>query len=354
MQGGAGAKAYRSGGFSESASSMVQRLLILPEFKIAVIGFLTLAGAASLPFFGAITLLSDENYVFWEGRFFPYLVICVCLAVLLLLVFTMFIFWNRASVNNRSEESMLLVAGNFAALLGICLLLISLYESADVYDKMRHLAGGCHNSLAEAAFLTDYTQVLYNIRSQPTCRNQTSVEMCDGWSENKYTKYARYLETHFQCGPLCSGQPMPADMFYDASAQPLAQEAMAPSPAPAASPVASFLEQFSEKVSSWREARAGLRSGAHLQVDNVARSLSLQKQEQHAAAVPKAYKLFSQGTTKMDCFPLVATRLQVLGWCFGDLLFWQGFGLICVSVITSLYAMAELGRLHKAAKRSRA
>jgi len=52
----------------------------------------------------------------------------------------------------------------------------------------------------------------------------------------------------------------------------------------------------------------------------------------------QARKLFSNGETRMSCYPLIATRLQVLVSTFGGLWYWEGMGLIIISLLTSLYA----------------
>jgi hypothetical protein len=45
--------------------------------------------------------------------------------------------------------------------------------------------------------------------------------------------------------------------------------------------------------------------------------------------------MFSRGTTRMACLPLVSTRLQVLAWAFTDHLFVEGCVLLVLSIITS-------------------
>merc|ERR1719440_281905 len=52
----------------------------------------------------------------------------------------------------------------------------------------------------------------------------------------------------------------------------------------------------------------------------------------------QARKLFAEGTTRATCYPLVATRLQVLVTTFGGLWYYQGIGLVVVSLMMSIYA----------------
>merc|ERR1719263_1777781 len=102
--------------------------------------------------------------------------------------------------------------------------------------------------------------------------------------------------------------------------------------------------------------------GPPLQPDNIVTGASflqaegshqgkLQRQAIHEHGLPRAAgitetalphmqarKLFAEGRTRMSCYPLIATRLQVLVTTFGGLWYWEGMGLIIISLLTSIYA----------------
>merc|ERR1711988_1797198 len=62
------------------------------------------------------------------------------------------------------------------------------------------------------------------------------------------------------------------------------------------------------------------------------------------ANLPVTYKLFDEDKTptRTICYPLVSERLKVLAWRSSYNIFWEGFSLLFVSIVTSSLAFCVL------------
>jgi len=104
-----------------------------------------------------------------------------------------------------------------------------------------------------------------------------------------------------------------------------------------------FLQTESQSARSGRRAGTAERTAVLLEVsDGLAEG---EEEGLPGAPISHASKLFHRGSTRMPCFPIISTRLEVLAWHNKDLVFWEGFGLIFISVISIL---APLVRFSKA------
>lgn len=323
------------------------------EWRIMMIALCTFFGAAALPVFGAITLLFDENYRFWVGYYFPFALLLVIFMLCVGLVLTFTLLHKYAPEYMHGEQTLALISCIFTASLGIALVLISLPVSRELYEVGHRIGHGCMNSNTDSSFLMDYDQVLYNIKMQPGCRGQESVQDCPGWQSNRYTRYIEYLENEFQCGPVCPEVPIP-------KVQTLFQAPMhSPVPAPAPGPAvvggdggdgggsASFLQDMTGLHHHHHHHGGHHKTTSLLQAEDRVQAVQVSGEVQSGSAwlanppQVRATKLFSSGTTRTSCYTIVSTRLQVLAWCFGDLMFWEGIGLMIVSLALSFFAFVE-------------
>lgn len=350
------------------------------EWRVVVIALCVFVGAAMLPFFSSLAMLFDSNYVFWVGHFFPVLLLSIVVAMGVTLVVTFKILHRYGPNFYYQEQTLVLIACIFTALLGVVLVLISLPQSKELYEVASHIGHGCSTSNKNMNLLTDYSQVLYQIRAQPSCRGQDSVSQCQGWDSNKYTRYLEYVENEFQCGPICPDVPMPVNeaLYLVAPAQPIP-----PAPPPPAGEQAQEEESAEAgEAGEGGEGGEGGDGGNFLQGHRVghrrqvtkhrsiargaavmpalgqhgkhasAMQVATRANQTHASKYPlvgalndpdqkRAMNLFSQGTTRTSCSALVATRLQVLAWCFGDVMFWEGLALMVVSLMMSFFSFLD-------------
>eukprot|EP00929_Paragymnodinium_shiwhaense_P087445 TRINITY_DN4761_c0_g1_i1.p1 TRINITY_DN4761_c0_g1~~TRINITY_DN4761_c0_g1_i1.p1 ORF type:complete len:1107 (+),score=245.05 TRINITY_DN4761_c0_g1_i1:183-3503(+) len=173
-------------------------------FQFGIIIFIL---SLALPIFGAVSLLLDENYRFWLGFWEPVLTISYCLVLLIVLIMTLCVLDSRAAQGQIGEHVYLLIVSTFTMLLGLVLVLNSFVGSGYTEELSSQLLSGCSSQEPAGIALVNYGMVLATMRSLPACAAEASVEQCQGWKENRYTSYLRYLEDEFQCGPMCTAEP---------------------------------------------------------------------------------------------------------------------------------------------------
>lgn len=307
------------------------------EERVMNLAIFTMVGVCSLPIMGAIALLADENYVFWMGKQWPHYVVGGCVCVFLAFWVTVQGLFQYARPEHRSQFTMAFTWATFAALLGIVLVPLSLMANKHALATAGTISQGCMTAMPQSEMLVDYGEVLYNIRVSENCTNAKSVTECRGWAANKYTEYLAYLETDFQCGPLCPESPPQQARLIHApdmhNAIPTRKPTIPPPPR-FGPPLQNALG-----VSAFLQATDGL-VGRDVQVHEQKAGLLPPSPGIMETALPhmQARKLFSKGDTRITCYPMIATRLKVLVTTFGGLWYWEGMGLIIISLLTSLYA----------------
>jgi len=317
------------------------------EERVIHLAIFMMMGLCALPVMGALAVLSDENYTFWMGTFWPYMVIGGCSLVFVIFCLTMHGLLQWALPEHRSQFTMAFTWATFAALLGVMLVPMALLANKEAMNIASTVSQGCLTAMPQSEWLVDYSQVLYNIRMSPACLGATSVTECQGWAANKYTNYLEYLEDDFHCGPLCPESPPPARAIVAPSMHNKALPTLKPTVAdppmfgpPLQNVHAAFLQsehdlvgqqvQLHKHKGPWSPGGA-----AATQRTLVSPAFGIME-----TSLPhmQAQKLFSKGETRATCYPLIATRLQVLVSTFGGLWYWEGMGLIIISLLTSLYA----------------
>lgn len=185
-------------------------------FSAMGIGLIVIVIIITPPICAAITLLGDPTYFFWLGRSYPAWLLAAALLTLLL-----YLCWccllQRDARYNLDDSNLGWGAASFFGLLGVSLVLLAVSGSRHLKATSAQLAHGCGTTLPQATMLMDFSSVLYNIRGLPGClpSEQASVETCDGWKENKFTGYLRWLEFNLQCGPMCGEPVLPIPTLYD-------------------------------------------------------------------------------------------------------------------------------------------
>jgi len=286
-------------------------------WRSVIIGMVLATMIMSLPMLNAFMMLWDMNYVFWVGWVYPVQEICICFFGILFLGVTLYLLYVKTMAPyTRFQYAVATTVSCFLALFGILLVLSGMTEAAVLRQVQMRLTLSCGSADPTLTLLLEYSQVLQNMRSQPECSTRRSVEECDGWSENRYTNYVRYLEKNLDCGPICYPGESPllfSALVQEENATLLADDRLLPHHHAQRKRSASVLqveggENAATRVAPW-------------------------------AGMPK---LFDIGYTKMPCTPLVQTRMQAVSWCFGDIKFWQGYLMIFASIVASFMAFVDL------------
>lgn len=295
----------------------VHKIPSQPAHYAIIIGILTCIAAVIIPVFGAMLLIGDENYTFWIGYTFPVRVIAASLGITLLLMLVCGLLYAFASPQRQNESTMALVASLFAALLGVSYVLTVLPAAHEIQVFAGKLSHGCSSSLSNVVALSDYGQVLANLRSNSTCAESISVEACDGWASNTYTRYIRYLESEFEC-QVCPGVSTPYSLVQGGRPD----------------------NGASRSNAKYQRQRRLQTAGHQRTLEAIGRSSLLDAsghgpEDHYDSKIGEAPKLFAHGSTMAPCMPLVAARMNVLAWTSYDLIFCEGVALIFVSLIVS-------------------
>mmetsp|Transcript_85434 Transcript_85434/g.226894 ORF Transcript_85434/g.226894 Transcript_85434/m.226894 type:complete len:510 (-) Transcript_85434:10-1539(-) len=356
-----------------------------PWGQVMCMGFVAAVFVVCLPMVGGFILLQDPDYMFWAGHRFPTQLIGAGSGSLLLLGAVLLALAGCAAKEAITVRLLSSLAVSFSSLVGLLLVLSSLSASSHLYSVSSKIDSlGCRSSMPELVKLMDFSVVLYNLRMTPACFTHESVQACSGWRLNEHTRYLKYLEEEFDCGPLCAEEPAPSlrpsisvgsSLLHVGRARSLRRRTAEPldtSGGFATGEMAwlSGNETFVRKVFkaipgfTWNEGmadmlgrsfrvvapeRAGLvglpsPDGSQTGVwyfPAAALELAPLKVEEpqlpisHAASL----KLFSHGSTSMTCLPIVSTRLRVLAYSFGDLLFWQGLLLLAAALLCALLGL---------------
>jgi len=360
---------------------------------VMIVGVLSYVCALSLPMFGAVTMLGDPSYLFWVGVLYPVEIICISVGGTILLILNCMAFRQSVNPDVLTTRALAQMTAVYMALAGLLLVFVSVPASRELYNTASRLgAAGCSASSTEAVQLVDTSLDLYRMKMAPNCFLKSSVEECSGFQPNKYTRYLKYLEYEFQCGPLCAELPMqlapqvhvPAPAPVPARMNRLpghAGASMMPSASsmPAANTgavVEGAIVRLSSNESSlrdtfeahpnfmWHDGMVGMLGGTYRVAKVKLGVVGLPSPDGSQGGVwyfPEALvtpvgagevspefrpmhttinNLFSHGHTMMPCFPIVATRLKVLAWSFGDVSFWEGVGLLVTSLLASFGSLA--------------
>jgi len=160
-----------------------------------------------VPIWNAVALLSDVNYTFWVGKTLPLALIGSCVAIFVIYIVTIMVFFGRARPQAQMEPTIFMIASLFVTVLGVMLMLISLPLSRQTTETYNNLMHRCDFSV-QTHRLYEYSQVLQNIRSLPDCKNQMTVEMCLGYEPAEpYTSFLKAMETDLKCSGFCYRQP---------------------------------------------------------------------------------------------------------------------------------------------------
>lgn len=280
-----------------------------------------------MPFYLGVFMLWDVHYRMWVTAALPSLAVFVSIFMPVAFVGTIYIILGRGHGSGvRTEETMVLIGATFTSLLGVTLCLLSLPMSTTAAGTVSRLSFGCDLADPVSASLVQYSQVLHNIRNTPECQAMGSVKDCQGWKSNRYTNYLQRIEQDFDCTGLCT---LPAP--------PTAPPAAAAPPKVGLHPNAGEVPQGAGAAATTgpQEKLLLVQRGRALGTSNQTLHTSTQAEAEVDTRYDKipALMLYSKERTVQRCYPMIADRLQVISGTTGELLFWQGIGLLFVSVM---------------------
>jgi hypothetical protein len=166
-----------------------------------ILGTFLFAFVSLVPIWNALSLLSDNNYIFWAGRETPQWMIIMCVSVVLLYPLTMALFFRRLDTAN--EQTIMMMATIFIALFGLFMVFVSSSLAGQSERTYINILYNCEYAV-ETHRLREYSMVLQNIRSQPDCAKKVSVEDCAGFEiAPPYTNFLKDMEKTFHCAGFC-------------------------------------------------------------------------------------------------------------------------------------------------------
>lgn len=183
------------------------RGLITPRNVFIITGVVILTVLSIVPLWNASSLMQDSNYVFWHGRGVPAWMVGISLGTILMYVITVFVFYGYARPQAHSEQTIMMIANIFITMFGLMLMLVSVPLSRQSITTYNNLMHKCDYS-SQTHRLYEYSQVLHNIRSMPSCIGKYTVEDCEGYEDAQpYTTFLKSMETDFRCSGFCYQPP---------------------------------------------------------------------------------------------------------------------------------------------------
>lgn len=171
---------------------------------MTLFGLLLLALVTIVPLIDVVNLAWDPIYVYFVGRHWPICVVLSIVGLALVYVCCIAFVYNSSPVDTKIEQIVMVIAVVGVTALGLLFLLISLpmiRESQDAYNDLMH---SCENP--RTINLCAYYNALLEIRMQPDCLSQTSIEMCPSFQRSEpYTGFLKQLEVRYKCSGFGTG-----------------------------------------------------------------------------------------------------------------------------------------------------
>lgn len=167
------------------------------------------------PVWDAIGMLLNRNYVFWMGPILPLVIVTLWgFCVLVFLMGTDFIFATSPFRDPRLQALMFVPSVSFVAL-GLITILVSVPMSTEVNQVRDDLMFRCGQT-PETELLQEHYVSLLELRKQPECMKEASVESCSGYKAGEpRSEYLKFLEKTFHCSGFCVSWELQS---YDAGA----------------------------------------------------------------------------------------------------------------------------------------
>jgi len=181
-------------------------------------GLPLLLGLCLFPVWDSLALLENFNYVFWEGKELPLMVITACCLIVILFLFSAESMFASRNQEQRDAQSVGSVASFFFTILGLVLVLVSMPMSSRALSTSSRLQLQCQGDSQMRNIQKHYDELLA-LRTKAACAALPSVEECDGFKAvTPYTAYLKDMENGFKCSGFCHSQATPILLGNNATA----------------------------------------------------------------------------------------------------------------------------------------
>lgn len=298
------------------ATNQKQKSMLKGKKFFGFLGACLILMWCTIPVWNCIALLLNRNFVFFEGREQPLQLLFLLACIIICFILFCAHFLTYADGNVETEGTVLTIGNIFVMLLGLVLLISSMRLSATSVKLYDNMMNNCEHKDEVMHRLYEYSQVLHNIRDDPTerggrrpCQEMYTVEECVGYEDSyPYTGILKDMEHTYKCSGFCY-QP-----YYN----PVAPRY------PVMSPPSSLLEEEHNATAHSSRLRRGSRQA--LLAPAPAPNLVVAP-----PVVPTT--LFSHANYDIPCEGMLARDFKNFVGDIGFQMFWQGVYFIVIAIM---------------------
>jgi len=173
------------------------------QLQWILLGLFIILALVMIPFWTACFLLNSSVFTFFAGYTLPICLLLLCVGLPFLFVATMIVFFQSAQDKHTTAYVMCIVGSIFFTLLGAALILISMPLSYQAKAVSGDILFNC-KSAPRTMELYSTSNLLQQLRLQPSCTSAASIDSCPGYETNQYTKVLQEMERQLQCSGFCS------------------------------------------------------------------------------------------------------------------------------------------------------
>jgi len=173
------------------------------QLQWTLLGLFIILALVMIPFWTACVLLHSSVFTFFAGYTVPTCLLLLCIGLPVLFVATMIVFFEYAPDEHQTAYAMCIVGSIFLTLLGAALILVSMPLSYQAKAVSGDIVFNCQ-SAPRTMELYSTSNLLQQLRSQPSCTSAASIDSCPGYATNQYTKVLQDMERQLQCSGFCS------------------------------------------------------------------------------------------------------------------------------------------------------
>lgn len=346
---------------------------IVNALKPMAFGVFVMLMIVLIPIWNCAIMLHDETFLFFVGEDLPWGLIVLLISTVILFMLTTVIFYLMGrGTPQLTEKQTLSVFTTFTTLLAVVLLTYSQSmrsrESALTHDLL-----SCRLHNPNVMQLSTKYQDLHDLRTGGACADQNSVEMCEGFSDDRESNVLRSMESSLVCSGFCINTPRGisarerAAISQSAAGSSAEQDVAGASveefetaaeeaeESAAAEPAAAAAEESVEAP----QAQGLLQRGQHMrskrirqpadEADGVEELLEETEEEGNpnldsggvGVSLPYPPNLFSPRNNQASCNGMAARSLSSFLGDVADELSMQGMFLVLVAAATSLLTLVD-------------
>lgn len=181
-----------------------------------ITGVLTLAVLIFIPIWNSYYLWKDPIYAYFNEYWIPKGVMVCCLALWILGLLTINMFFVRVPFESVTESSILSLATIFLTMIGVVLTLYAQPLEKQASYTYMELWGNCQFGASTRPLYAVYQQLAV-LRQDPVCAKMRSVEQCLSFKDYPYLKEAEVLkamESEYQCSGFCYNPDPPVNTTF--------------------------------------------------------------------------------------------------------------------------------------------